>query len=342
VSEEEQARLRAMVKESRNEGVFTPQTLDRTQISVPGELGGANWGGAAVDPVNGWVYVRSADQPAIHQLHESGARGSAEGERPPQRGRAVFEQNCALCHGEASAEGIHSMDKLTMIPVAEFGADRIRRAVRGGRGQMPPFEQETLSAEDLNDLITYLENPAAAVRSERNRPAMPAAIEGVKRYSAPLGTMFHAENGLPAIGPPWAQITAYDLNEGVIKWQAPLGDVPALAARGISGTGNSQRVHRNGPAVTAGGLVFVGTWGDRTVRAFDKDTGRILWSRALEASPEGIAAVYEVGGREFVVFCASGTATGAEKTVSKNISFVPGKLAAQGYYVFALARGSGR
>ncbi len=121
--------------------------------------------------------------------------------------------------------------------------------------------------------------------------------------------------------------------------------MPALAAKGITNTGNNQRIHRNGPAVTAGGLIFAASWGDRTVRAFDKDTGKILWAKELEANPEGLAAVYEVNGREYIAICASGTASGAENAPTKNISFAPGKLGAQGYYVFALPqqpKGSGR
>ena len=32
--------------------------------------------------------------------------------------------------------------------------------------------------------------------------------------------------GLPLVKPPWARITAIDLNEGEIVWQVPLGDGP--------------------------------------------------------------------------------------------------------------------
>lgn len=78
--------------------------------------------------------------------------------------------------------------------------------------------------------------------------------------------------------------------------------------------------------------IFVVTWGDRTVRAFDKDTGKVLWEHELEANPEGIAAVYEVGGRQYVAFCASGGGRAPEG----NIAYVAGKIEAQGYYVFAL------
>ena len=144
--------------------------------------------------------------------------------------------------------------------------------------------------------------------------------------------MLRAENGLPAISPPWAELVAYDLNEGTIKWRSPLGSVRALAAKGIKNTGNAQRVHRNGPVVTAGGLIFIGTNADGTVRAFDKDTGKVLWERELDANPEGMAAVYEVNGRQYVAFCASYY----EQVAPSNIAIFPGKVEAQGYYVFAL------
>ena len=127
---------------------------------------------------------------------------------------------------------------------------------------------------------------------------------------------------------------AYDLNAGTIKWRVPLGSVRALAEKGIRNTGNAQRIHRNGPVVTAGGLIFIGTNADGTVRAFDKDTGKVLWERQLEANPEGMAAVFEAGGREFVVFCASSY----ESVPEGSIAIFPGKPEAQGYYVFALPR----
>jgi len=82
------------------------------------------------------------------------------------------------------------------------------------------------------------------------------------------------------------------------------------------------------------GLIFVGTWGDGTLRAFDRDNGKVLWTRELDANPEGIAAVFASGGRQFVAFCAAA----AGQPAPGNIAFMPGKPEAQGYYVFALPR----
>ena len=249
LDDQEKERLRGILRNARNEGLFTPQSLTRDQISIPGELGGSNWGGAAADPTTGMLYVRTADQPGIHKLREANLN-----ETPP-----------------------------------------------GGAPSGPP------------------------------RPPLPQ-IPGVTRYTARLGAMFVAKNGLLAIGPPWAELVAYDLNEGTITWRAPLGTVRALAEKGIKNTGNARRVHRNGPVVTAGGLIFIGTNADGMVRAFDKDNGRILWERQLEANPEGLAAVFETGGRQYVVFCTSTY----ESVPADDIAIVPGKLEAQGYYVFAL------
>jgi outer membrane protein assembly factor BamB len=59
---------------------------------------------------------------------------------------------------------------------------------------------------------------------------------------------------------------------------------------------------RNGPVVTAVGLIFIASGPDRMIHALDKDTGKTLWETEIDANPDGIPAVYEVGGREYVAF----------------------------------------
>ena len=85
-----------------------------------------------------------------------------------------------------------------------------------------------------------------------------------------------ASDGLSPIAPPWSSLTAYDLNQGSIQWKIPLGDVPELAAKGIKGTGS--HYPKVGPVITAGGLVFTGTR-DRRIRAFDLETGKIVFEK---------------------------------------------------------------
>jgi quinoprotein glucose dehydrogenase len=115
-----------------------------------------------------------------------------------------------------------------------------------------------------------------------------------------------ASSGLPVIAPPWTTLTAYDLNEGTIEWQVPLGEVPELTAKGFKETGS--HFPKVGPVVTAGGLIFTGTC-DRKIRALDSATGKVLWEAEMEAAVEGMPAVYQIDGREYVVFCAAAHAT---------------------------------
>jgi quinoprotein glucose dehydrogenase len=98
-------------------------------------------------------------------------------------------------------------------------------------------------------------------------------------------------------------MTAYDLNNGTIKWQIPYGTVPSLAGQGHSDTGVVQQ-QRGGPVVTAGGLIFSAT-NDKKLRAYDQDTGKVIWEAALPAPAEGVPAVYEAGGRQYIAICAA-------------------------------------
>ena len=55
---------------------------------------------------------------------------------------------------------------------------------------------------------------------------------------------------------------------------------------------------------TAGGLVFAGD-GARYYRAFDIDTGEVLWETRLTASAHGYPITYEAGGRQFIAVPAA-------------------------------------
>jgi quinoprotein glucose dehydrogenase len=104
---------------------------------------------------------------------------------------------------------------------------------------------------------------------------------------------------MSAVGPPWSEMTAYDLNTGEIKWRIPTGTVPAPSELGIPPDTGSH-FPRSGPLVTAGGLVFFATGSDRRFRAYDRNSGREVWAMELPAASEGMPATYEINGRQFI------------------------------------------
>ena len=109
--------------------------------------------------------------------------------------------------------------------------------------------------------------------------------------------------GLPCLPPPWGEIVAVDLSKGTIRWHVPLGTAVKLEGKTIpvGGTPNL-----GGPIVTAGGLVFIGSSMDDSFRAFDVDTGRVLWSVPLPAGGQATPMTFEENGGQYVVISAGG------------------------------------
>jgi quinoprotein glucose dehydrogenase len=99
---------------------------------------------------------------------------------------------------------------------------------------------------------------------------------------------------------------AVDLAEGSIRWNRPLGTIPALA--NVAGSDEWGALIFGGPLVTAGGLVFIGASQDNRLRAFDIDTGELLWEYTLPAGGQASPMTYRYRGRQYVVIAAGGRA----------------------------------
>jgi len=173
--------------------------------------------------------------------------------------------------------------------------------------------------------ILHLQTPEPPASGSPAQGQDPSADGITQYYMRGFGYM-NTSLGVPPITPPWSTLTAYDLNKGTIKWQIPLGDVPSLAAKGIHNTGAGQM--KSGPVITASGLVFTGTR-DHFVRAYDEQTGKVLWEKQLDYPVQGVPMIYEAGGREYLVVCDAGVEIGRGR----------GAAPTQGAYVaFSLPR----
>jgi quinoprotein glucose dehydrogenase len=96
----------------------------------------------------------------------------------------------------------------------------------------------------------------------------------------------------------------FDLNAPAIAWRIPFGDDPALAARGITGTGAPAT--NNGILLTASGLVF-GAGLDNHIRAWDSDTGKEVWSARFGGNFTGSPVMYVMGGKQYLLVAAANT-----------------------------------
>jgi quinoprotein glucose dehydrogenase len=308
-------------------------------MEIPGNNGGANWGSTAVDPKRGWLYVAAKEYPSMLKLEEQPGGTFSVSDPPAQVGKVVYMANCQQCHKADLTGQMPEVPPLTGV-VGKIGPEQLKKVIKNGQGQMPQFDK--LSDLEIDRLITFLRAPAAAERTgpppnmaQREPPPAKLTPGSPKRYWTGYNYM-NATDGFPAIKPPFWMMTAYDLNEGKLKWQIPVGEVPALVARGIRNTGSIPT--RGGPIVTAGGLVFAPSQSDKKIYAYDAETGRMVWSKELPAAPEGVPAVYEVAGREYLVVCARDTDEPRLRPGQSPPPPDPNKKAVQGYYTFALSK----
>jgi len=119
-----------------------------------------------------------------------------------------------------------------------------------------------------------------------------------------------------------------DINQftGIAKINMETGQVQRLY---------TSRVPGNGAAlVTAGDLLF---WGDldRRFRAFDPDTGKILWETILGGSISSSTITYAVNGKQYVLVMTGEGQSGTAGVLSQvpKLTFPRGHNA---FYAFAL------
>ena len=132
-----------------------------------------------------------------------------------------------------------------------------------------------------------------------------------RQYTAQAGTPYGMSRmplvtaeGVPCSPPPFGKLVAFDLGAGRVAWERPVGVSPLF--EGIDGAEEWGTVLYGGPLVTAGGLVFLGASQDDRFRAFDVETGEVLWEHQLPAGGQATPMTYQVGGRQYVVIAAGG------------------------------------
>src|SRR6266550_3776132 len=281
-------------------GFFTPPSREGSVV-LPGFDGGGEWGGAAVDPDSATLYVNASDVPWIAAMRESVRRTARAG--APRTGAAVYAGTCAACHG-INRRGRDRAPSLIDIS-KRLPRDRIRQVLESGRGFMPSFA--SVPAAEKRAVLEYLgyaADPADTLEWGPKRvDSAPYEFAGYERW--------RDSTGLPAVKPPWGTLSAIDLNSGEYRWKIPLGEFAPLTARGLAVTGTEQY---GGPIVTRGGLVFIAATQDAKFRAFDKDTGRLLWEATLPAPGYATPSTFAVGGKQFVVVAAGGGKLGSKSS----------------------------
>jgi glucose dehydrogenase len=301
-------------REMRHDGQFVPLSIGKDTFVSPSFEGGGEWGGPAVDPETGILYINANNYASM------GALAVHSGDSP---GRTTYLSQCSICHGDHRQGSLPEFPSLLDL-THRLTTDQIIATIHDGKGRMPAMP---VQGKSLTDLLAYLSaekdlssgkatvseeqatsgaknatpharsaqlqpidsatTPGASVYQEHCAichgeklegitPSFPALLGVGSRYTdAQLLTLLHTGKGrMPAFTKLSAQDTA-----SLLRFLAPINPAPTQdSGAQYTMTGYRRFIDPDGyPAIAT-------PWG--TLNALDLKTGEYLWQRPLGQYPE--------------------------------------------------------
>ncbi len=146
--------------------------------------------------------------------------------------------------------------------------------------------------------------------------------------------------GLPLLKPPYRRITAFDLNDGAIVWQEPLGEGPRNHAAiehlnlGRLGTPPQEGIVAEGGVLVTKTLLvtiepIVDELGDRSANgsyldAYDKATGELIAQIKSDVTLHSSPMTYLHEGRQYILVAGGGETPGPGVPIEEAVSAGPG------------------
>ena len=185
--------------------IFTPPSL-RGTIQLPGNAGGANWGGAALDPATGLLYVPSITSPIVAQLV---AQEAARGNLRYRRG------------------GVQTLPTLDGLPLYKPPYSRVTAydLNTGTIAWQVPLGNGPRNHPLLKDV-----NSGPLGNGARGNPLVTATLVFVTQAGGGIGNANARPVGgrpLTNLPPEPPKVRAYDKKTGELVWEAELPVGPA-------------------------------------------------------------------------------------------------------------------
>ncbi len=187
----------AELSKYRTGPMYTPPSV-RGSVAMPGVIGGAGWGGAAVDPESGWLFVKATNSPALFSLMKR--------ESPSDTVDTPYMVD--LAH---STLGVSQRDNA-------------EGAVRGGSTlpiNKPPYG--TLTAVDMNSGDTKWQVVLGDSPEVRNNPALKGVALPDKLGVAGSPGAMVTKGGLVFVTGGGRVLYAIDAKTGATVWEYDLG-----------------------------------------------------------------------------------------------------------------------
>jgi quinoprotein glucose dehydrogenase len=292
-SQRNAARCQELIAGLTYQGIYTPPS-ERGSMIFPGNIGGVNWGGAALDPSTNILYANTNRQAYSVQLLKREAKFGA-------KEQDIFFYYDYLIPYTQAAVPIFALVILLILIFALVRRWRVV-AIFGTIGFMLfgfllsiPLRVKRKSLRSIEAAFGYDHSPMFQTPYELLRQ--------------PIVDDDH----VPCVNPPWGGIAAINLDTGLKVWDKTLGTMYPDSETGS--------INLGGPVATPGGLVFTAGTRESIFRAFDSATGEMVWHAPLPVPAQSTPMSYFVDGKQFVVIADGGHGLFGTKTGDSVIAF---------------------
>jgi quinoprotein glucose dehydrogenase len=294
LSVEKQKEIRKVFDKSKH-GWFETPSFEKDLI-IFGLHGGAEWQGAAIDPINQNLYIPTNNVPYIIRPYLTSLETETQFPKDLQSAYKIYENKCSSCHG-VFRNGINSKNgekKTKYIPslVGYFVLPELKNQFPSHKNLLNKHQALNIDKEELlklNQLFKFWDNKLLLnkeISVEANNNAW---------YE------FLTSDGLPASNPPYGYIAKLDLTTGKINWKSPFGYKEVNGKLEKLGTENF-----GGLAVNAAGLIFATGTEDNKAYIYDTDNGNELWNFEMEAAGSAPPIIFLIEGKQYVSFLSTG------------------------------------
>ena len=276
-------------------GWFETPSFDYDLISF-GLHGGAQWMGSSLDPINQFLYIPVNSVPWKLRPYAQSREIKTFFEKEYKNYHKLYLNKCSSCHGiNRNGKNIKFKEKqIEYIPnlVGYYSIPGIKNKLTSITKINSKHKNMNLKKEDLDKikkLFEYWDNEIN-IKNE-------IKIEG----NGMAWSQFLTSDNLPASNPPWGYIAKLNLVSGKIEWKAPHGDLKINNISKKIGTTSFGGTALNGSDI----LFFTGTE-DSKAYAIDAETGEELWSFRMEAAGSAPPTIFNLNGKQYISFLATG------------------------------------
>jgi quinoprotein glucose dehydrogenase len=259
--------------------------------------GGAQWHGAAIDPLKQYLYIPVNNVPwKIRPFFQSIEIYTKIPEEFYEAAN-IYNNKCSGCHGNIrNGQYNKSGEKFTTyIPSLVgniFRNEEYNENIFSEKYINFMHKDLNISREEIKKIKEYFSWWDKKLLKENT-----IIVQGeYKSWS-----QFLTKDNLPASNPPWGYIAKLDLNTGKLLYKAPIGYLNIENKKEKVGT-----TIYGGVSTNKGNIIFANGTEDGLAYALDAETGKELWNFQMKASGSTPPIIFMHNNRQYVSFLSSG------------------------------------